>query len=87
MLGVVKATPLDGHVLRIEFNDGATGDVDCSFLLTGGLGKALREPAYFRQVTVDPELQTVVWPNGLDPAPELLRRRLSATAGSVPSAA
>jgi len=87
MVRVIKATPLDGHILRIEFSDGAAGDVDCSFLLTGGLGEALREPAYFRQVTVDSELQTVVWPNGLDPAPELLRRRLTAAAGSVSTAA
>ena len=87
MIGVIKATPMEGHVLRIEFSDGAAGDVDCSFLLTGGLGEDLREPTYFRRVTVDPELQTVVWPNGLDPAPELLRSRLSAAASSVSSAA
>jgi len=27
---------------------------------------------YVRQVRVDDEARTVVWPNGLDPAPELL---------------
>jgi hypothetical protein len=32
-----------------------------------------RHPAdYFRQVRVDEESRTIVWPNGLDPAPELL---------------
>ncbi len=87
MVGVIKAAPLEGHVLRIEFSDGSAGDVDCSFLLAGGLGEELRDPAYFRQVTVDPDLRTVVWPNGLDPAPELLHRRLSSAAGSVSSAA
>ena len=87
MLEVIKATPLDGYVLRIEFSDGVVGEVDCSFLLASGLGAELRDPAYFRQVRVDPELRTVVWPNGLDPAPELLRRRLEAGAGAVSSAA
>lgn len=87
MVGVIKAIPLDGHILRIEFSDGTAGDVDCSFLLAGGLGEELRDPPYFRQVTVDTELQTVVWPNGLDPAPELLRRRLSTAVGPVSSAA
>lgn len=38
----------------------------------------LRDPSYFRQVSIDPELRTIVWPNGLDPAPELLYRRLKA---------
>ena len=87
MLEVINATPLDGYVLRIEFSDGVVGDVDCSFLLASGLGAELRDPAYFRQVRVDPELRTVVWPNGLDPAPELLHRRLKADAGAVSSAA
>jgi hypothetical protein len=32
----------------------------------------LRDPEYFQKVRVDDEARTVVWPNGLDPAPELL---------------
>jgi len=87
MLGVTKAAPLEGHVLRIDFSDGLVGELDCSFLLADGLGVELRDPAYFRQVSVDQELQTVVWPNGLDPAPELLHNRLEARADKVSSAA
>jgi hypothetical protein len=88
MLRVTKATPLDGHVLALEFSDGVSGQVDCSFLLAGGLGADLRDPAYFRQVAVDEGLRTVVWPNGLDPSPELLYRALRADGRvGVPSAA
>jgi hypothetical protein len=47
-------------------------EIDCGFLLRGTLGEPLKDPDYFRQVRVDPELRTIVWPNGLDPAPELL---------------
>ena len=72
MLRVTEVEPLDGHRLRISFNDGVVRDVDCSFLLHGSLGEALRDPDYFRQVRVDDEARTIVWPNGLDPAPELL---------------
>ncbi len=47
-------------------------EVDCSFLLRGTLGTRLTDPGYFRQARVDEDARTVVWPNGLDPAPELL---------------
>jgi hypothetical protein len=72
MLRVTDVTPLDPPVLRVEFNDGLIRDIDCGFLLRGTLGQPLKEPDYFRQVRVDDELRTIVWPNGLDPAPELL---------------
>jgi hypothetical protein len=72
VLRVTEADPLEGHRLRVTFNDGVVREVDCSFLLHGTLGEALRDPEYFRQVRVDEEARTVVWPNGLDPAPELL---------------
>jgi len=72
MLRVTAVTPLDPYCLRLEFNDGVVRDVDCSFLLHGTLGEPLIDPDYFRQVRVDEESRTIVWPNGLDPAPELL---------------
>lgn len=72
MLRVTDVEPLDDYRLRIAFNDGVVREVDCSFLLRGTLGEPLCDPDYFRQVRVDQEARTVVWPNGLDPAPELL---------------
>jgi hypothetical protein len=72
MLRVTSVEPLDGHRLRVAFNDGVERDVDCACLLHGTLGEPLRDPEYFRQVRVDEEARTVAWPNGLDPAPELL---------------
>lgn len=72
MLRVVDVEPLDPYWLRVSFSDGVVREIDCEFLLHGTLGEPLRDPAYFRQVRVDPESRTVTWPNGLDPAPELL---------------
>jgi Protein of unknown function (DUF2442) len=72
MLKVTAAKPLDGYTLEIEFNDGVVRVVDCSFLLHGTLGEPLKDLDYFRQVRVDDSARTIVWPNGLDPAPELL---------------
>ncbi len=33
----------------------------------------LKDVAVFSKVSVDPQLETVVWPNGADLAPELLK--------------
>ena len=71
------------HRLRLTFADGSVGEVDFSARQWRGIFEPLRDPAYFRQVAVDPELGTIVWPNGADMAPETLYelaagRRLSA---------
>ena len=91
MLRITDAQPLDGYRLQVTFNDGVVREIDCSFLLHGPLGEPLRDPDYFRQVRVDDEARTVVWPNGLDPAPELLHGDDQTTApqhgGSQPARA
>lgn len=71
-LSVTAVQPLDGYRLRLTFNDGAVREVDATFLLKGPLGEPLKDPAYFRQVRVDTESRTIVWPNGLDPDPHVL---------------
>lgn len=64
---------LDGYRLRLRFEDGAEGDLDVAQLLTfDGVFEPLRDPAWFRQVRLDPELGTICWPNGADLAPEVL---------------
>ena len=72
MLRVTHVDPLDDSHLRVQFNDGVVREVDCQFLMRGTLGEPLRDPDYFRQVRVDEESRTIIWPNGLDPSPELL---------------
>ena len=72
MLRVADFQPLDDRRLRLTFSDGLVRDVDCSFLMHGNAGQPLNGPDYFHQVRVDEEARTVVWPNGLDPSPELL---------------
>lgn len=71
-LRVIEVKPIDDHRLRVSFNDGVVREVDCSFLFRGTVGEPLQDPEHFNQVRVDEEAGTVVWPNGLDPSPELL---------------
>lgn len=73
--------PLEGFVLRLDFDDGTTRDVDLEGELWGPVFRPLRDdPQLFRQVRVDEELGTVVWPNGADLDPDVLH-------GDLPSAA
>lgn len=69
---VVAVTVPADFVLRLIFDDGVEGTVDLGDELSGPVFEALRDPDYFRRVTVDPEIGTVVWPNGADLAPEVL---------------
>lgn len=69
---VVGAAVVGGHVLRLLFSDGTVGDVDFSAEQWTGVLEPLSDPDFFAQVAVDPEAGTVVWPNGIDLAPEPL---------------
>lgn len=70
---VTGVTVLGHYRLRLLFEDGTVGDVDLSHLAQrSGVFEPLKDPDYFRQVRVDPEGATIVWPNGVDLAPEPL---------------
>lgn len=59
-------------VLWVEFDDGTRREIDFEPALQGGLYASLRDPEMFRQVRLDPEVQTLVWPNGADFDPATL---------------
>jgi hypothetical protein len=69
---VTSVEPLEGFRLRLAFTDGLVREVDLSDDLWGQMAEPLRDPDYFRQVSVDKELGTVVWPNGYDLDPDVL---------------
>jgi hypothetical protein len=70
---LTEAQHLDGYIVRLRFEDGVAGDVDLSYLLDyGGVFEPLRDPAFFAQLRVDAEGDTIAWPNDADIAPETL---------------
>jgi len=73
---VTEVESLGGFLLRLRFNDGAERILDFASELWGPVFEPLRlDPHLFRQVRVDPELGTIVWPNGADMDPDVLRGR------------
>jgi hypothetical protein len=77
---IVAVTPLEEYKLQLRFEDGAEGVVDlASHLSFRGIFEPLNNLAYFRQVRVDPDLGTVVWPNGADLDPDVLYSRVTGT--------
>ena len=63
---VVEATRV-----RLKFRDGWSGVLDLGPALHGPIFGALNQPAKFRKVAVQDG--TLVWPNGADICPDVLR--------------
>jgi hypothetical protein len=76
ILHVVDAQYERDYILRLKFNDGAEGLVDLAGQLYGEMFEPLKDLSKFRSFKVDPELNTIVWENGADLAPEFLHKQL-----------
>lgn len=71
-LHVEKLEYLDNYRLRLTFNNQATADVDLAQELYGEIFEPLKDIKYFKQVFLNPETNTIEWPNGADFSPEFL---------------
>jgi hypothetical protein len=72
---VVEVKALPSYRLWVRFEDGLEGEADPSDLAGRGVFQRWTEdPSEFLQVSVDSESGTVVWPGGLDVAPDRLYR-------------
>ena len=71
-LHVTNAKYLKDYTVEVSFNDGRKGTADLTSALKGKIFKPLREKSEFSAFTVDKELETIVWSNGADLAPEYI---------------
>ena len=60
------------YTLRVFFDDGTAQVINFEPVLHGEMFGPLRDPMLFRQVRIDPEADTLVWPNGADFDPATL---------------
>lgn len=60
------------YTLKLEFADGTAQTINFEPVLHGRLFGPLRDHIFFSQVRLDPEVRTIVWPNGADFDPATL---------------
>ena len=80
ILHVKDAKYLHDYVIWLRFNDGAEGEVNLKDELYGEIFEPLKDLEMFRSFRVDPVLETIVWENGADLAPEFLYDKMKVLA-------
>lgn len=71
-LHVVDVKYIENYKLEVVFSDGRKGIADLEGSFRGSVFEPLKDVDFFAKVSVDQELETIVWPNGADFAPEFL---------------
>ncbi len=71
-LHVTEVRLMNAYELQLTFNDGVVKMVDLLGELYGEIFAPLKDLSVFNQVRVNPETNTIEWPNGADFAPEFL---------------
>lgn len=71
---VTAVRHLRDYVLEITFSDGTVAELDFRPRVVGrgGVFEPLENIDFFRQVSVDREAGTLVWPNDVDFCPDVL---------------
>lgn len=76
------------YQLRLGFEDGTVKLVDLAPYLNGEIFEPLRDQRYFATVSVNTDIDTIVWDNGADFSPDFLYEigtplAVTQTAGAV----
>lgn len=69
-LHITDAKYLTDYKVEVTFNNGRKGIADLSDALKGAIFEPLKNKSEFSRLVVDKELDTIVWSNGADLAPE-----------------
>ena len=70
---IIFVKPLKNYKLYLRFEDNLEGIIDLQQQIKfTGVFEPLKNPDYFAQVKVNPELGTIQWPNGADLDPDVL---------------
>ncbi|MDX2053594.1 MAG: DUF2442 domain-containing protein [Polyangiaceae bacterium] len=83
MIKILRAKHQTGYVIRLDFSDGTSGNLDVAPLLARNtpLTEGIREPEQFGRFFID--MGALCWPNGLELSPASIHRRLLASGALV----
>jgi hypothetical protein len=74
-MDIVNVEYVEEYRLNLQFENEEWRTFDFKDRIQSSSGEMivpLKDVQFFKQVSVDPELGTVVWPNGFDQAPDVL---------------
>lgn len=83
MIRITAATALDGHRLKVCFNDGVEGIYAVEPERRGGVFLHLLDASVFNAVTINPDFGCVEWPGGVDLCPTAMREEMLAPADTA----
>ena len=69
---VIRFEIVAPYTLQVTFDDNSQQVIDFRPVLAGELFGPLKDKRLFEQVEIDPEVHTLVWPNGADFDPATL---------------
>ena len=76
MPDVISVTPLGGHRLHLEFEDGIAGELDLdTWVQFTGVFEPLQDEAEFARVRIG--VGTIFWPTGADICPDVLYSKVT----------
>ncbi len=75
-LHIKEAKYLSNYKIWVRFNDGAIGEIDLESDLWGEMIEPLKNKNKFKKFKLDPDLETIVWENGFDLAPEYIYQNM-----------
>ncbi len=70
LVDIIEVKPLTAYKLYLRFEDGTSGEIDISKIITfKGIFAKLKDKQYFSTVKVNSDIGTICWENGADISP------------------
>lgn len=69
---IKKAEYVKDYTVKVTFETGETFELDLTPFLRGSVFEPIKEINFFKRFYIDPESETITWPNEADLAPDAL---------------
>ena len=69
---ITEVSYIEGYKLKLKFENNKYKFVDLQPYLEGKIFEPLKDISYFKSVTLNKDIDTIVWPNNADFSPDFL---------------